>query len=105
MAATQAECNTPKVPVFHIGTSSHNPVSTGFVYKYMEKYWQQAKITNVPRTSNDIRFDFYSGADFDTRYKKRFAEELKIAQQENQDKLRKTLARAHCPKTEQLLYD
>ncbi|KAF9348520.1 cyclin-dependent kinase inhibitor far1 [Mortierella sp. AD094] len=95
MAATQAKRGVPKIPVFQIGTSIQNPVAWNHLIMCAEQYWQQTKLAKIPRFSNDIRFEMYSEADFEPRFKQRFAKELEIVKGDGQTKLRKQLARAH----------
>ncbi|KAF9087022.1 cyclin-dependent kinase inhibitor far1 [Mortierella sp. AM989] len=95
MAATQAGRNLLKVPIFQLGTSAYNPVELNLIALHIEQYWQQARISRINRVSNDIRFDLYSPTDFEIRFKKRFAKELRKSQDTNQIKLRKKLDRAY----------
>ncbi|KAF9347695.1 cyclin-dependent kinase inhibitor far1 [Mortierella sp. AD094] len=95
MSATQARRDAPTVPIFQIGTSTHNPVTLNRMFVQSLQYWEKTTLSLIPRFSDDIRADLYSSEDFEIRFKQKYTKELKIANQEGQEKLRKKLDRAY----------
>lgn len=96
MAATQAKRNLPAVPIFQIGTSSHNPVTHNHAFCTLEQYWRQARLsTRNSRISKNVQAVLYNAADFELQFYRRFSKELRLVRGGGQESLRKKLAQAY----------
>lgn len=120
MSATQAGRNLPTIPIFQIGTSSHNSTSYKHLHHALLDYWRTAKATSPhnSKIADNVQAVMYSSTkDFELQFIQRFSRELQqlgttassssSSSQENgqgyqgnnnkedQDKIRKRLLQAY----------
>ncbi|KAF9433551.1 cyclin-dependent kinase inhibitor far1 [Entomortierella beljakovae] len=93
MAVAQAKKYTGKVRIFQVCTSLHSPVSLDQVSHQIEQYWQQTRVTNIPRLSDSINFQIHDHKSFGEKVRERFKKEHEKAKRGGQNMIRLRMER------------
>ncbi|KAF9129284.1 cyclin-dependent kinase inhibitor far1 [Mortierella sp. 14UC] len=94
LAATTADRTQVRPNIYHIGTSSLNPITWGHFGTYLADYWQSVDKPRR-RISDDIRFDMFSLPVFKKRFDQRFGEQIRtLAQHKDGKRLKVRISKA-----------
>ncbi|KAF9215564.1 cyclin-dependent kinase inhibitor far1 [Podila verticillata] len=80
LSATTADRTLTRPPIYHVGTSTLNPITWGLFGSYLCAYWRAVDRPRR-RVSDDIRFEMYHLPQFKKRFDLRFGEQIRTLAQ------------------------
>ncbi|KAF9385807.1 cyclin-dependent kinase inhibitor far1 [Podila verticillata] len=80
LSATTADRTLTRPPIYHVGTSTLNPITWGRFGSYLCAYWRAVDRPRR-RVSDDIRFEMYHLPEFKKRFDLRFGEQIRTLAQ------------------------
>ncbi|KAF9304976.1 cyclin-dependent kinase inhibitor far1 [Mortierella antarctica] len=90
LSATTASRTHSRPPIYHIGTSTLNPITWGLFGIHLCAYWRAVDRPRR-RISDDIRFEMYHLPEFKRRFDLRFGEQIRTLTQHKDQKEGKRL--------------